>query len=166
MTADAYPLKQVIDVKKKRVDDAEKIVKEKKTLLEKEQIKLKEAQAIRDEVLHHYQDKLTQLRKELDETTTSAKIKQMKDYLKLVKEKLAKEEVKVNEQQKKVDNAQLELKKAQDFLREKQKEVEKLDIHKDEWTKEMKIEERKTEEKNQDDIGSTIFYGRKRPSGE
>lgn len=90
----------------------------------------------------------------------------MKDYLKLVKEKLAKEEVKVNEQQKKVDNAQLELKKAQDFLREKQKEVEKLDIHKDEWTKEMKIEERKTEEKNQDDIGSTIFYGRKRPSGE
>ena len=32
MTADAYPLKQVIDVKKKRVDDAEKIVKEKKNI--------------------------------------------------------------------------------------------------------------------------------------
>jgi hypothetical protein len=164
MTFDAYPLKQVMDVKKKRVDDAEKVVKEKKSLLEKEQLKLKEAEAIRDEALSHYKDKLTQLRKELDEATTSLKIKQMKDYLKIVKEKLAKEEIKVNEQKKKVENAQLELKKAQDFLREKQKEVEKLDIHKDEWTKEMKIVERKTEEKNQDEIGSTIFYGRKKPS--
>jgi hypothetical protein len=162
MTNNPYPLKQVLDVKKKRVEDAEKIVNEKKTLLEKEELKLKEAQSIRDNIKNHYQDKLSQIRQVLDEGSTSTTIKQMRDYLKTVKEKLAKEDIKVAEQQKKVDAAKLELDKAKKLLRDKQKEVEKIEMHETEWTKEMKIEDRKGEEKNQDEIGSTIFYGRKK----
>lgn len=104
-----YPLKQLLEVKKKRVETAEKIVLEKKEIVEQEEKKLKELELARDEILRHYQDKLTQLREILDEGTTSTVIKQMKDYLKVVKDKLVKEEAKVKEQQRKVDAARLDL---------------------------------------------------------
>ena len=43
-----YPLKQVLEVKQKRVEDAEKVVLEKKLALEKEQEKLAQREADRD----------------------------------------------------------------------------------------------------------------------
>lgn len=158
-----YPLKQIIEVKKKRVEEAERVVMEKKAALEKEQKKLAEVEAARDVVLHHYQDKLTQLRAELDAGgTNTTTIKQMKDYLKIVKDKLEKEQVKVKEQQKQVDAAMKNLEAAQKVLKEKRQEADKLDIHKEQWTKAAKIEMHKEEEKQQDEVGTTIFISQKK----
>lgn len=157
-----YPLKQVWDIKKKRVDDAEKILKQKKELLSIEEEKLKTAQMAKDEAQKLYSEKLTGLRSLLDEGSTTNVIKRERDYLKEVKEKLAKEEEKVNAQQKKVDAAKIEVENAQKFLKEKEKEVEKIEIHHKEWMKEAMETIRKEEEKAQDEIGTAIFYGRKK----
>jgi len=157
MKEPAYPLQQIVEVKKRRVEEAEKVVMEKKRALEKEQKKMAEVEAARDEVLHHYQDKLSQLRQVLDEGSNSTTIRQMKEYLKIVKDKLEKEEIKVKEQQKQVDAAIKNLEAAQKILRDKRQEADKLDIHKEQWTKETKTEMRKEEEKQQDEVGTTIF---------
>lgn len=162
MNEPIYPLKQILEVKKKRVEEAERIVKEKRQALDKELEKLAEVEAARDEVKDHYKDKLAKLRQVLDEGTTSTEIKQMKDYLKVVKEKLEKEEVKVTEQKKHVETAQKNLDAAIKVLKEKRQEVDKIEIHKEQWTKEMRVEMRKEEEKQQDEIGTTIYIGQKK----
>ena len=68
-----YPLKQILEIKKKRVEDAEKVVSEKRQLLEKEQKVLEQKKADRDKAKQHRVDKLEQLRSELDHATTSPK---------------------------------------------------------------------------------------------
>jgi hypothetical protein len=162
MKEPVYPLQQIREVKKKRVEEAESVVMEKKRALEKEVEKLKEAEAARDQMLHHYQDKLSQLRLVLDEGSNSTTIKQMKDYLKIAKDKLEKEQVKVQAQQKNVDAAQKVLEEAQKVLRIKRQEADKLDIHREQWQKETKEEMRKQEEKDQDEVGTTIFISQKK----
>lgn len=102
----AYPLAEVLEVKNRRVEIAELAVKEKKKLLEIEEEKLRQREAERDKVKDHYKAKMNQLRKELDEGTTSDKIDQMKVYLKVVQEHLAAEEKKVKEQKAQVELAQ------------------------------------------------------------
>src|SRR3990167_3362381 len=108
--APLYPLGQVLEVKKKRQEESEKIAALKRQALDKEIEKLREAEKKRDEVQGHYQDKLTQLRHVLDEGgTTTTEISSMRSYLKGVQEKLLKEQASVQEQQKKVDLAQKDL---------------------------------------------------------
>ena len=55
-----YPLEPVLSIKKDRVDRAEKVVKEKRRLLEIEQEKLRELEAARDKVKNHYMQKIQQ----------------------------------------------------------------------------------------------------------
>ncbi len=57
-----YPLEQVLEVKKDRVEKAEKVVREKKRLLEVEKEKLERVEKERDLVLHHHNEKLSQIR--------------------------------------------------------------------------------------------------------
>src|SRR5262245_29066704 len=129
MAQQAYPLKQVMEVKQRRVEEAEKVVKEKKEALEKEKQKLLEREADRDKAMGHHNDKLAQLRKCLDEGTTTDKIMQMKAYLKVAKERVKVEEKKVKDQQAQVDQAAKNLQAAQDDLRMRRQEVDKLDTH-------------------------------------
>ena len=151
-----YPLKQVIEVKQKRVDDAEKVVIEKQLALEKEQQKLAEREAERDKVKEHKKDKLKQLRDTMDEGTTSPKIQQMKVYLKLVDEKLKVEEKKVKDQKEQVAAAQKNLEQAKLDLHRKRIEVDKLLTHKKDWEKEMQKEFIVVEGREQDELGSII----------
>lgn len=151
-----YPLKQVLEVKQKRVDDAEKVVKEKLEALEKEKTKLAEKEADRDKVKLHKQAKLQQLRDTLDHDTTSNKIQQMKNYLKVVDEKLYFEEKKVEEQKKQVTIAEENLEKARQELKIKRQEVDKLLMHKKQWEKEAKFEIQKKEEAELDELGSMM----------
>src|SRR5271170_3224641 len=102
MKAAVYPLSQILEVKNRRVEEAEKVVTEKKALLEKEKEKLAQREAERDKILQHYRDKLNQMRSEMDQGTTSPKIQQMKSYLKVVEEKRKVEEKKVKDQQEQV----------------------------------------------------------------
>lgn len=163
MTANlVYPLWQVIDVKQRRVEDAEKIVLEKKLALEKEQKILEEKEAERDKAKKHYDDKLKQMREEMDGGTTSPKIQQMKAYLKVVKERVAQEEKKVSDQKKQVETAESNLQAAKDNLILKRMEVDKLKTHRADWIKEMRKEQEVIEGREQDELGSVIFTTRNR----
>lgn len=151
-----YPLEQVLQVKKDRVKKAEKVVQEKKDALEKEKKTLKRVEKERDEVKQHHDDKLEQLRQELDQSSTTDKIRAMKRYLKLVKEDLAKEEKKVEEQQQEVSKAEQALEEARAFLLRKRMEAEKLELHRKEWRIEMLRELAREEGKQMDEIGTVI----------
>lgn len=158
----AYPLAQVLDVKKRRVEEAEKVVQKKMQALESEKEQLKKCEEQRDQVKKHQNDKLQQLRDELDQGTTSPKIQQMKAYLKVVKERLQAEEKKVAAQKDRVETAKRELKIAQDDLRQKRLEVDKLEMHKKDWMIEMKKEMQIIEERELDELGNVIYTGQQR----
>ncbi len=157
-----YPLEQLSFIKQKKLDEAEKVLKEKKLALIKEKEKLSQVEKERDKVKEHRIAKLTQLREELDQGTTTDKIQQMKYYLKVVDEKLAVHEQKVREQVKKVELAEAAVETArQDYLK-KHQDVEKLRLHKQEWEKEMKaiLEQKETVET--DEMGSVSHARQKR----
>lgn len=155
-----YPLKQVLEIKIRRVEEQEKVVKEKQAALEKEQQKLADREAERDKVLKHHTDKLNQMRQTLDEGTTSPKIQQMKAYIKVVKERLKSEEKKVKEQKDQVDLAEKNLLVAQNELKAKRQEVEKLTTHKIDWEKTMRKELEIIEAREQDELGNTVYLGK------
>lgn len=155
-----YPLLEVMQVKRRRVEDAEKNVQEKQKLLVIEQDKLKEREKERDKVKQHYQDKLNQLRHEFDVGTTSAKIDQIKVYLKVVQERLAIEEKKVRDQKQQVELAEKNLAIAKNQLKDRQKEEDKIALHKKEWSKETKKELDMQESRFEDELGSTIFLSK------
>lgn len=152
-----YPLAQIIEVKQRRVEEAEKVVREKQLALEKEQDKLNQRIKERDEVKKHQLDKLKQLRDEMDHGTTSPKIQQMKAYLKVVDEKLKIEEKKVKDQQEQVNIAQKNLDQAREDLRLKRQEVDKMMTHRKDWEKQMKRELEIIEGREQDELGSIIY---------
>lgn len=156
MNNTVYPLKQVIEIKQRRVEDAEKVVKEKQLALENEQKKLAERETERDKVKQHKVDKLQQLRDTMDAGTTSPKIQQMKVYLKLVDEKLLVEEKKVKDQKEQVVTAEKNLAQAKETLRLKRLEVDKLMMHKKDWEKEARKALEILEGREQDELGSMI----------
>jgi len=157
MTMPIYPLKQVLEIKQKRVDEAEKVVKEKQLALEKEQQTLAQKEAERDKVKAHHDAKLKQMRDEMDQGTTSPKILQMKAYLKVVKERIAIEEKKVKDQKVQVQTAEKNLEIAKNEVKIKRQEVDKLITHRKDWTKEVIKEMEVIEAREQDEIGSIIF---------
>lgn len=157
-----YPLKQVIEVKQRRVDDAEKIVKEKVLALNQEQKKLTEREAERDKVKDHKKDKLQQLRDTLDKGCNTTEIQQMKAYLKLVDEKLKVEEKKVQDQKELVKVAEKNLEAAKLDLQRKRQEVDKLLMHKKDWEKEKRKELEIIEGREQDELGSIIHTAHQR----
>lgn len=157
MTMPVYPLKQIIEVKQRRVEQAEKVVIEKQLALEKEQTILEQKEAERNKVQKHHEDKLDQMREEMDHATTSPKIQQMKVYLKIVKERLTAEEKKVKEQKQQVENAEKNLEAAKSDLRKKRQDVDKILIHRQDWTKEMRKEQEIIEGREQDELGSLIY---------
>lgn len=153
-----YPLAQVIDIKKRRVDQAEKALREKERLLEEEKKKLKKAEEERDKVKEHRNAKLLQIRNYVDtEGMNPEKVLQMKSYLEIVKEKLLVEEEKVKKQKENVETAKKNVEEAQKFLKEKEQEVEKLETHRKEWTKEALKEVQMKEASELDEIGSIMF---------
>jgi len=151
-----YPLEQIAIIKQKKLDEAEKVLREKKKALEKEEEKLLVVQKERDEVRDHRIAKLTQLREKMDEGAPSDKIQQMRYYLKVVDEKLKTRELKVKEQQKAVDNAKQQVEIARNDLIKKQQNVEKMQTHRKEWEKEMKAIAEHKEGVETDEMGSSM----------
>jgi hypothetical protein len=160
-----YPLEQIITVKVRRVEEQEKVVKLKEKLLEKEKEKLIEREADRDKAKAHHYDKLLQLREEMDHSTTTDKIQQMKNYLNVAKEKLAAEEKKVKDQMALVEQAKEALRVEIELLKVKRQEVDKLKIHKKDWIAEARKELEIVEGREQDELGSTSYLTNRRKRG-
>jgi hypothetical protein len=157
-----YPLEQLVTIKKKKLEEAEKVLYEKKKALEKEEEKLRQVESERDKVKDHRTAKLTQLRAKLDEGTTTDKIQQMKQYLKLVDEELKQKEIKVKNQQKVVALATEHVEAARADMFKKQQAVEKLSLHRKDWDKEMLQEQRREEDLEGDEIGSATHGMKKK----
>ena len=157
-----YPLDKVLDIKKKRVTEAEKNVKAKEEALRKELEVLEQKKAERDKVKQHKDDKLKQLRYDMDTGTTTDKIQQAKVYLKLCQEKLVVEEKKVAEQQEQVELAERNLEAAKQELKQRRLEVDKLLSHRKDWLKEKQKELDIEEGREEDEMGSLIYNLRKR----
>lgn len=157
----SYPLEQLMVIKKNRFDQAVRTLEQKKDILEKAYEKLYVLTQERDQVLSHKKAKLTQLRESLDEGTTTDKIQQMKNYMKIVDEKLAEKEKKVVDQQKQVDVAQAQVDAATDELFQRKKDLEKLEIHKKEWEKEVRYWAEQKEAIEHDEQGAQTHAIRK-----
>ena|ERR1700722_7600284 len=154
--AQEYPLEQLVLIKQKKLEEAEKHLRDKKKALDEEEKKLKQVEKERDKVKDHRFSKLTQLREKMDEGAPSHKIQQMRYYLKEVDQQLAQKEQKVKEQHKQVETAQKNVELARADLLKKQQDVEKLRIHREEWDKEMKILETQKEGVETDETGSAL----------
>jgi flagellar biosynthesis chaperone FliJ len=151
-----YPLEQLILIKQKRLEEAEKVLKEKKTLLENEEKKLKEFEQQRDEIKKHKEEKQIQLKEALDTGTTSTKILQMQQYIQIVQEKYIVRERKVQDQKKNVDIAKKNVDIAREAVFKKQQEIEKMHLHKKEWKKEVTLEQLRQEGIETDELGSQV----------
>jgi len=160
--AQGYPLEQLAIIKQKKLDEAEKILREKKSALDRELEKLAVVEKERDEVKDHRFAKLTQLRAKMDEGAPSDKVQQMRYYLKVVDEKLKIKENKVKEQQKQVENAKKQVEIARTDLLKKQQDVEKIQMHREEWEKEMKAIAEQKEGIESDEMGSSMHQRRQR----
>lgn len=155
-----YPLREVLFVKRRRVEQAELVVKEKQKLLEAEKEKLVQREKERDKVQKHLQDKVNQLREEFDRGTTSQKIDQIKVYIKVVQERLKAEEKKVKDQKAQVDVAEKNVEIAKNDLKAREKEEDKIKTHRVEWEKETLKELEVEEVRQEDDLGSTMFLSK------
>ncbi len=156
-----YPLEQLQFIKKKKLDEAEKVLREKKALLIKEEEKLKALEKERDKVKAHKEEKLNQLREALDAGEKTTKIQQMKLYLKEVQEELKTHETKVKEQKKKVEAAEKEVEIARANYIKKLQDVEKLKEHEKEWKKEKLAELEYRESLEADEIGTARHIAKK-----
>jgi flagellar biosynthesis chaperone FliJ len=149
-----YPLKQLAEIKQKNLETAETNLRDKKRILEQEQAHLAKKEKERDEVKKHRVDKLQQLRDHMDKGAVPHKIEQMKQYLKLVDEKLTVKQQAVIEQKKKAKLAEEEVEKARKELIECQQDVEKMHLHRKEWDREIHLIEEQKEGVEMDEIGS------------
>ncbi|MCX6988127.1 MAG: type III secretion T3S chaperone [Chlamydiae bacterium] len=161
MSQSQYPLEQITVIKQRKLETAEKILKEKKQALQTEQDKCAALEKERDAVKSHWDDKLQQLRDTLDQSSTSDKIQQMKVYMKEVDIKLKQKEGKVTEQQKRVAVAEQHVEEARKEMIKREQDVEKMRLHKKEWDKEMKILAEQKESMEMDETGSSIYSRQK-----
>jgi len=162
MSIPDYPLHQLELIKQKRLEEAEKLLKAKKFALEEEnkkQIKLEKA---RDVVKVHKGEKLDQMDEAFDYGTNSDEIEVMERYLKVVDERLKAKEDKVEAQKKAVTAAEEAVEEAKKDLYKKQQDIEKIDMHKKEWKKEVQMEMQRLQGVETDEIGSVIHTRKKR----
>lgn len=156
-----YPFKQLAEIKQKNLETAEINLREKKRILEQEQAHLTKKETERDLVKEHRMEKLQQLRDHMDEGAVPHKIEQMKQYLKLIDEKLMMKQQAVVEQKKKVKFAEEEVAKARKELIECQQDVEKMRLHRKEWDREIRLIEGQKEGVDMDEIGSASHQRKK-----
>ena len=161
--SEKYPLEQIAFIKQKRLEESEKVLKEKKRLLEIEEEKLKKAEEKRDLVKKHRIDKLEKFFSESSMGISSDKILTHQSYIKkVVDEELKVEEKKVQDQIKLVKKAEDEVEKARSDRLKKNQDVEKLKLHKDEWKKESYKEDLKKESMETDEMGSSTYSLKKK----
>lgn len=158
-----YPLEEVALIKYKRLEEAEKALKQKKEVLENENEKLEKFILKRDEVKKHRQEKIRKHMAELDKGTTSTKIQLHERYIKgVVDEELKVEEKRVGDQKKAVQKAEEDVEKARKDYLQKNLEVEKISMHRKEWAKERLVEADRHEGLETEEVGETGHARRKR----
>lgn len=153
-----YPLEQVIEVKERRVTLQRQAVAARQKELLAEEEKLLAAEKAFKKIREQVDEKMAELRQLMDKGDYSPKFQRMIDHIKQIKEKRMVEEKKVAEQQKVRDKAHKALEEAQLLLKERYKELEKLKTHREEWLKERLMEMLEQDTREQDELGTMIFF--------
>lgn len=162
MGKEEYPLEQIATIKDKRLEEAEKVLRDKKAKCEEEKKRLQTFEEKRDEVKKHRQEKIRKHIEEMEQGTTSREIEIHQRYIQqVVDEELKEAEKKVNAQQKIVITAEEEVEKARKDYLKKTQDVEKIKLHRKEWTKDAKMQEVRDESLETDELGANI-HSRKR----
>lgn len=156
-----YPLIEVIRLKKRRLDEAEKILRDKKQILAKEEEKLKVIQKELNEAKTKFDTYLQKLRDAMDQGEPSSKIDHHKLHLKDLKELFLMCQKKLDNQKKVVKSAEEAVETARLDYQLKEKECEKLTIHKTEWLQAMTLEQARADELKMDEM-STSAHARKK----
>ena len=160
-----YPLAQLVLIKQKRLEEAERELAKRREELAEEERKLEKAKKVLQEVLDHKQEKLNLLRAELDAGTTTDKVEQAKIYLDTVEEKRIDKDAKVKKQQLAVEEAEKAVDEGRKTVFNGQADVEKLNIHQEEWQKEQHLLEKQEEDKQTEETGTAMFIRKKRMKG-
>ena len=125
-----YPLEQIAEIKKRRLDEAEKILKEKREALDKEENILKEkkeallaTKKLKDEIIEKHFLKI-------EEGTTSDILERHDRYIKeVITPKISEEKKGYDDQKKVVQQAKVALEEARKERLKKNQELEKIHIH-------------------------------------
>lgn len=158
-----YPLEQVSLIKQKRLEEAEKRLKEKKEALERELEKQEQLKKKLKEIQDLKKQKVAQFLKELEEGTTSDKINLHETFIKeVINEKLKAEEKKVKDQKEVVKKAEEAVEVARKERFQRNQDVEKMHLHKKEWLKQVALEEMRVESSESDEMGTNIHTTKKR----
>jgi len=158
-----YPLEQIALIKEKRLEEAEKILKEKKEKLDAETAKLSSLEKKLNETRQHRVEKIQKHLEEMEAGTTSEKITHHERYIKhVVDERLKAEQRDVEGQKKVVKLAEEAVEKARSERLKKHQEVEKMKLHKKEWEKEVQLQAEKEESLEADELGESIHVRKKR----
>ena len=152
-----YPLEQVLDVKQKRVDDAERELEKKRRELEVEKEKLETCKEERQKVQDHLDEQYVLYEEVLSGLTTPDKILQLRRYIESVMQKLKIEDDKVIAQEREVRNAEIAVKEAKENWRLRRKELDKMETHKESWMEEANFEYQRELAKELDELGSIMF---------
>jgi flagellar biosynthesis chaperone FliJ len=155
-----YPLEQVARIKQKRLDEAQRLLKQRKEELEEQERLLKKAEDERDVKKRHHKAKLQQLREAMDAGEGSVKIEGMKAYLKVVQAELKAKEKVVEEQREKVQEAEKLVEEARAEMIKREHDVEKLREHRKEWDA-LQLKERLAEEAEIGDEIGTVRHVRR-----
>lgn len=152
-----YPLTQIEEIKKRRLEEAEKVLREKRLALDAAEKDLEEkrkalnaTQALKLEMIEKYYE-------DIKKGTTSILMERHDNYIReVVNVKLAEEKKKVDDQKKVVKQATIALEIAKEERLKKNQELEKIHIHKKEWTKEVKKEIDLEEAGISDELGTSM----------
>lgn len=151
-----YPLQQLLDIKEKRVEDAERELHLKKVALEKEEEKLRKCLEKEKQAQDTYDEQLEAFYTDFQQGTNSDKIKQRKDHLKGLLEKVKLEKEHTAKQEKVRDAAAEEKEEAKRILDERRIDLEKLTEHKKAWVRTDLEEKERLHIIEHDELGAML----------
>jgi len=155
-----YPLEKIVEIRKSKLDKAERALKERKDALVVEEEKLQAVKGARDKVKELHTAKLLQLRQELDQGTTTVKIQRFKTFISIVDHDLKEADKKVAAQRVLVKDAEKRVEEARADYVLKQRGLEKFSIHKKIWEEEQDVILMQEEELRNDEAG-TVSHARR-----
>ena len=152
-----YPLQQIAEIKKRRLEEAEKMLREKRLALDEAEKDLKAKREALNATQKLKLEMIEKHYKDIEKGTTSDILERHDRYMQEVMDvKLAEEKKLVEEQKKVVKDARLALEKARQERLKKNQELEKIHLHKKEWSKGARKEEEIEQAGVADELGTSM----------
>ena len=158
-----YPLQQITDIKKRRLEEAEKILKKKREILQQEENTLKEKRNLLNASQKAKLDMIEKHYIKIQEGISTVLMDAHNKYIKEVMNvKIDEDRENVKKQKKVVEKAKIDLDNARKDRLQKNQELEKMHIHKKDWKKQVDKELMIQEGVISDEMGMGIHFRNKK----